>query len=222
MPLPSKSSCFCQRDLFIITSICVTFQSSRSLSSSRGRRRPQTFPLRRRRRRSTSQHRPWLPTPRHVQFYLTRIIRNNLRLQIFSAHKYPIPGQVQQQKHALQLNKVQTEENVLKRNDDPDKRVLETSQLCSDSTKFTPDAVVYSSCISHQSADGATETFKSTFSCPSGCDSECPEGCDWYTEDYYRCECDNDAISTEAECERKNTWFLIYVSILLAIRVSNA
>ena len=67
-----------------------------------------------------------------------------------------------------------------------------------------------------------TETFKSTFSCPSGCDSECPEGCDWYTEDYYRCECDNDAISTEAECERKNTWFLIYVSILLAIRVSNA
>ena len=96
------------------------------------------------------------------------------------------------------------------------------SQLCSDSAKFTPDAVVYTSCISHQSADGATETFKSTFSCPSGCDSECPEGCDWYTEDYYRCECDNDAISTEAECERKNTWFLIYVSILLAIRVSNA
>ena len=43
-----------------------------------------------------------------------------------------------------------------------------------------------------------------------------------YNEDYYYCSCDNDAISTEAECERKNTWFLIYVSILLAIRVSNA
>jgi hypothetical protein len=199
----------------IITSICVTFQSSRSLSSSRGRRRPQAFPFPLRRR-------PWLPTPRHVQFYLTRIIRNNLRLQIFSAHKYPIPGQVQQQKHALQLNKVQTEENVLKRNDDPDKRVLETSQLCSDSTKFTPDAFVDSSCNSQQSADGATETFKSTFSCPSGCYSYCPEGCNSYNEDYYYCSCDNDAISTEAECERKNTWFLIYVSILLAIRVSNA
>ena len=93
------------------------------------------------------------------------------------------------------------------------------SQLCSDSTKFTPYAFVYSSCDSHQSADGATETFKSTFSCPSGCYSECPEGCNSYNEGYYRCSCDNDAISTEAECERKNTWFLIYMSILLAIRV---
>ena len=96
------------------------------------------------------------------------------------------------------------------------------SQLCSDSTKFTPYAFVHSSCDSYQSADGATETFKSTFSCPSGCYSECPEGCDSYNEGCYGCSCDNDAISTEAECERKNTWFLIYVSILLAIRVSNA
>ena len=96
------------------------------------------------------------------------------------------------------------------------------SQLCSDSTKFTPYAVISSSCISRQSANGATETFKSTFSCPSGCYSHCPEGCNLYNEDYYYCSCDNDAISTEAECERKNTWFLIYVSILLAIRVSNA
>ena len=95
------------------------------------------------------------------------------------------------------------------------------SQLCSDSTKFTPYAFVYSSCEAYHSADGATETFKSTFSCPSGCDSVCPEGCDEYSEDYYSCEC-MDVISTEAECERKNTWFLIYVSILLAIRVSNA
>ena len=97
------------------------------------------------------------------------------------------------------------------------------SQLCSDSAKFTPYALVYSSCDSYQSADGATETFKSTFSCPSGCWSECPEGCSSYNEGYYHCSCDNDAISTEAECERKNNRFLIYVSILLVIEfVSNA
>ena len=78
-----------------------------------------------------------------------------------------------------------------------------SSQLCSDSTSFMPDALADVNCYLSASAASADATFLETFAaaCPFQCWSSCPdESCDSYSDDYYHCSCGEHVISTEEEC----------------------